>query len=262
MVSSKYKFSDDVFIELVKSSFSIREVCTKLGIAGSGGSYRTFHLRTERLKLDISHFTGQGYLKGKTHNWGKSIPLEEILIENSKKVLGHSLKKRIIKYGLLINECDECKLKNIWNNKPIVLQIDHINGNHFDHRLENLRLLCPNCHSQTLTFCSKNSRIIGPIYKKELVGKATVIPIIKELKKCSICSSEVKDYRAKYCVKCYRDHRSELQSHYVRKTKIEWPSVNELLERLKTTSYLQLGHELGISDNAIRKHLKYHKQKI
>ena len=66
-----------------------------------------------------------------------------------------SLKKRILRAGLLKNECYICGLKE-WLNKPIVLQLDHINGNNKDNRIENLRLLCPNCHSQTSTWCGKN----------------------------------------------------------------------------------------------------------
>jgi len=65
------------------------------------------------------------------------------------------LKARLLKENILENSCSNCKITT-WNNKPIVLHLDHINGIPKDHRLENLRLLCPNCHSQTDTWCGRN----------------------------------------------------------------------------------------------------------
>lgn len=67
---------------------------------------------------------------------------------------GH-LKSRLIKAGYKKNECEECNIKE-WNNKPLVCHLDHINGISNDHRLENLKMLCPNCHSQTPTYCGRN----------------------------------------------------------------------------------------------------------
>lgn len=66
------------------------------------------------------------------------------------------LRKRLIKEGYKENKCEKCGIDAIWNNEPLILQIDHKNGNNRDHRLKNLILLCPNCHSQTKTFGSKN----------------------------------------------------------------------------------------------------------
>lgn len=156
---TKYNVSDDEFIKAVSESFSIREALQKTEVSAAGGSYRVFHLRAKKLKIDTSHFTGKGHLKGKTHGWSKKVPLSDLLVENSGRVLSTKHKKRIIAEKLLENKCVHCDLKNVWNNKPIVLHIDHINGNHFDHRIENLRFLCPNCHSQTDTYCSKKVKI-------------------------------------------------------------------------------------------------------
>lgn len=87
-----------------------------------------------------------------------------MLVENSKTNRG-SLKKRLIKAGLLKTECYECKLGTVWNGKNLVLVIDHINGVHNDNRIENLRLLCPNCNSQTETFSGKNKKTyLGKFY--------------------------------------------------------------------------------------------------
>ena len=73
----KRKWTDEQLIEAVKRSV------TNIGVIPAGGSYKVFHNATKRLNLNTNHFTGQGHLKGKTHNWSPSIPLEDILIDGS-----------------------------------------------------------------------------------------------------------------------------------------------------------------------------------
>lgn len=80
----------------------------------------------------------------------------DILLSTKHKSRG-ILKKELFKQNLLKNECYECKLQPLWNNKPLIMHLDHINGINNDNRLENLRVLCPNCHSQTETYAGKNS---------------------------------------------------------------------------------------------------------
>jgi len=150
----KRKYTDQQFIDAVQSSQSISEVLSKLGLAMAGGSYKLFHLRVKNLNLDTSHFTGQAHLKGKTHNWNYKIPIEDILIDDSDYQT-RKLKVRLIKEDLIENVCAICGISS-WNQKPITLELHHINGKSNDHRLINLQLICPNCHSQTDTFRGKN----------------------------------------------------------------------------------------------------------
>jgi 5-methylcytosine-specific restriction endonuclease McrA len=154
--TNNYKISDDDFIAAVKSSISIRETLLKLGLVETGSAYRVFKNRIAAMNLDTSHLLGNGYLKDRTHNWTPSIPLEEILVKDSLYHNTNSLRKKLIRKGHLQNRCLECENGNTWNGKPITLQLDHINGDSSDNRLINLRILCPNCHSQTKTFAGRN----------------------------------------------------------------------------------------------------------
>ena len=116
-------------------------------------------------KKNCNHWRGkQGWRKGLTKETDERIkkisernitPLEKVMIENSTYYRGH-LKRRLLENRTLKNKCDICGLENIWNNKKIIMVLDHKNGIRNDHRLENLRMLCPNCNSQTDTFCGKN----------------------------------------------------------------------------------------------------------
>ena len=85
----------------------------------------------------------------------KKIPTNEILEGKHPYYQTLKLKKRLIKEGIKENRCDICNITE-WNNQPISMQLDHIDGNSHNHKLENLRMTCPNCHSQTETYCGKN----------------------------------------------------------------------------------------------------------
>lgn len=151
------KYTDNDLIDAVRSSISIRQVLQKLGKSlQGGGSYKQIQLDIARLYLDVSHFLGKGYLKGKSHNFSKKMELEKILVENSPYICNSSLKKRLLRENKLENICQICRMQPEWNKKELVLVFDHINGNNRDNRLENLRLVCPNCNSQLSTFSGRN----------------------------------------------------------------------------------------------------------
>ena len=149
------KYTEEEFVAAVQNNYSIRSVLTALGLKTSGGNYKLFYRRIQLLGLDTSHFTGQGHLKGKTHTWSVRKETAEILKENSSYTNFHHIKKRLVEEGLITYKCAICALRG-WLGKKISLHLDHINGINNDHRLENLRLLCPNCHSQTSTYAGKN----------------------------------------------------------------------------------------------------------
>ena len=91
--------------------------------------------------------------------YGVQFTLEDILDGKHPQYTTNKLKKRLIEGGVLDKVCVSCGITDEWNGKPIVLQLDHINGVNDDHALENLRLLCPNCHSQTDTWCGRNKAV-------------------------------------------------------------------------------------------------------
>ena len=152
----KRKYSKELLEGLVKNNFSISGILRDLGLKYSGGNHNHISKRIKEYGIDTSHFTGRGHLKGKNHNWTPKTPLEEILVEGST-YNRHCLKKRLLDLGLLKNKCSICGIVE-WNNKPLTMQIDHINGVSNDNRIENLRMVCPNCHSQTETFSGKKNK--------------------------------------------------------------------------------------------------------
>lgn len=158
-MSKKRCYTDKDLIEAVKSSLSIRCVLEKLGkCTQGGGSYNQIKTDLKRLGLDVSHFTGKGHLKGRAHNWATRTPLENILVCNSEYTNRTALKNRLLKEGLLKNECAVCNLKGEWNGKQLTMILDHVNGVNNDNRKENLRMICPNCNSQQATFAGRNMK--------------------------------------------------------------------------------------------------------
>lgn len=140
--------------EIVENAVSMSDVMRKLGYtANRGNSVKGLKRYFDECGIDYRRFTKENprccYRKG--------IPLDEILVKDSEYTNMTKLKSRVMDAGLLENKCSCCGLTD-WLGKPIVLQLDHINGDNRDNRLENLRLLCPNCHSQTETFCGKNRK--------------------------------------------------------------------------------------------------------
>lgn len=148
------KVSDDEVRAAVKVSFSVAQVLRELNLSEAGRQHANMRDRIRKLGLNMDHFGSQPRptILG---TQGRSIGIEHWLCRGVRRT---SLKKKLLKEGLLPNKCAICDIPPEWNGLLLVLQLDHIDGDNTNNLLDNLRLLCPNCHSQTDTFTSKNRR--------------------------------------------------------------------------------------------------------
>jgi len=136
------KLTDEMIMEAYEQKITQQEACAKHGV-----TVVTWWRRAKKLGLKWSDLPA--------HEGAKKLDLNEILNGEHPQYQTYKLKQRLINVGLKSNKCEECGVAE-WNGKQLNIQLDHINGNSHDHRLENLRMLCPNCHSQTETYSGKN----------------------------------------------------------------------------------------------------------
>lgn len=142
----------------VETSDCIAEVFRKLNLRPSGANYSGFKVACLHLNVSTAHFTPHKSSRSFVPSPTRKIPSSEIFIKNSQYPHRREIKRRLIAEGIVPNLCAICSLPPEWNGRPLVLQLDHINGIQNDNRTENLRLVCPNCHSQTPTFSGKNMK--------------------------------------------------------------------------------------------------------
>lgn len=155
MTNKIYEITDEQFVELVRNSTNISEVLFKLGYSVKGNSwgFSQVRRRMEALNLTPQQFKGKSALKTSDD---RLVNPENLLCKNSKHAR-NVLRRYILSNNLIPYRCAICGITH-WNNKALSLELDHINGINNDNRLENLRFLCPNCHSQTTTYGSRNQQ--------------------------------------------------------------------------------------------------------
>jgi hypothetical protein len=137
------KYTKELLEPVIALSKSWAEVCRKLNVTPSTGAQTHLTSRAKSFDISTTHFTGQGWAKGKSF---EKKPIEFYLKRNSS-TKSHSLKLRLIAAGIKEARCEICKLVE-WQGEKIPLELHHINEDHNDNRLENLAILCPNCHAQ------------------------------------------------------------------------------------------------------------------
>jgi len=174
-MSKRKKWTESQLINAVKSSTSIAQVLDKLKLKG-GGSHKLIKTTIKSLNLDTSHFTGQLWSKGKTALEDPRLTKKNIsnFFTKNSVISSTYIRKLVLKHNLIPYKC-QCGIEDMWQNYSISLQLDHIDGDRKNHELNNLRFLCPNCHSQTPTFCGKNKSACG-------TGKVSDDELINALK--------------------------------------------------------------------------------
>jgi hypothetical protein len=213
-------YTDQEIINAAKESISCAQLLCKLNLKPVGGNYATIKRKLAKLDIDCSHWTGQGWNKDKKlKNW------KDYTNTNSSK-------KHLIKE--LGHKCEKC-LISIWYDKPIPLEVHHINGDRTNNSLENLQLLCPNCHA-----CTENWR-----GRKNNTQEIENIGIKNDRKICKIKSEKRKFLNVK-----------QSKTQYISKTKITWPNKEELENMIKNQSMSSIAKLLGVSDNAVKSRAK------
>lgn len=155
MTNKIYELTDEQFVNLIKNCTNISEVLFKLNysIAGNSWAFSLVRRRMEELGLNTCDFKGKNAI---SKNCEREVNLDKLFSTNSKHTRA-VLRRYILKHNLIPYCCKICGCKE-WNGKTLSLELDHINGINNDNRLENLRFLCPNCHSQTTTYGSRNQQ--------------------------------------------------------------------------------------------------------
>ena len=144
-------YTKDELATAIANSFCWSDVCRALTVSVCTYNFKRLQGLCNIYKLPTDHFDIKATFKRNKRYWTH----EEIFTANSK---AHKsvLRDYIRRHNVLELKCVECGIEKEWNTKPIVLEIDHINGHSEDNRIENLRMLCPNCHSQTTTYRRRN----------------------------------------------------------------------------------------------------------
>lgn len=218
---NKYNWEKERIEEAVKISYNKCETLRNLGIPTVGNNIETLNKKIKEFDIDTSHFTGRHYIT----NDVAYVPYKEYE-NNERKIKTFSLKQKLFKEHLKEQKCEICGITE-WLGKPINLQLHHKDGNNQNNNLDNLMILCPNCHSQTDNYCGKANR------KKD------------KSKKCPECGKPILP-NSKYCPLCAASHRK----------KIELTKEQLIKDLEELGSKVAVAKKYGVSETTIRKRMK------
>ena len=216
--------------EIVLNCSTYADVLRKLDfINPAGSSYRCLKDKIKQFNISTSHMTHYS-------NGGFKIYSNEEMFIKGSKVAQSALRTRVKRNNLIPYKCAICGNTGEWNNKPLTLTLDHINGNRTDNRLENLRYLCPNCDRQQDTFGAKN---------KTRYYNFSTKSINKKVYRCDKCGKFISKGN-RLCMDCYQKLKAK-----------NIPPKEVIIEELKNfTTFVALGKKYNVSDNTVRKWCK------
>lgn len=230
-------FSKEELREAVNKFDTWREIISYLGIKDTHNKYVPYlKQRLDFYGIDYSSlYLNPIQRKGYSRNQYTKYKDEEIFVKNSKVSLS-TVRRAFKKRKDIIYKCAICDMPPIWQGKPLVLTMDHIDGDTTNNELSNLRWICPNCDRQLDTYAGRNK---SHDYKRAKKEKKDI---------CPICGGE-KERRANVCRKCADKQRST----YIKNTDKKRPTRDELKELIRNNSFSKLGKDFGISDNGIKR---------
>jgi hypothetical protein len=234
------RYSEDEARAAVESSFHYTEVLRKLGLRPAGGNHKTLrHWVDEVWKIPTDHFDPDRHLRLRART--RTQPLDEVLVEHST-YNRRTLKHRLYETGLKERRCELCGQGEIWRDQFMGLILDHINGVPDDNRLENLRIVCPNCNATLDTHCGRKNRIP------------------EEPRECPVCGGEfaAKFPAQRYCSRvCGRRSPGARDPHPERR-KVERPPYDRLMAELAESNWSRVAGRYGVSDKAVRKWVRWY----
>jgi len=241
--------SDDEFKKMVEDSNTLKEILEKLGLDTRGGNYRTLNKRLKRDNIDTTKMKENLY---KNRNVANPLKDEEIFCD-AGVCRTSTIRRRIVKKKIFEYKCSECNICE-WNGKELSLELDHIDGNPRNNCLKNLRFLCPNCHSQTVTWkCRKRKLKYNDDGTIEKFPNKTWAEKHPKNTKCKNCNNMISEKtKTGMCQDCY----------HLKRRKTERPSYEVLKKEIDGTNYCAVGRKYGVSDNAIRKWIKTYEKSI
>lgn len=226
---NKLYFTEEQVKNAVINSTSTKDFLIYLGMKVNNGNYRKAEEICRSYGFALPKHDSS--LNGGSLAKFNKLPDEVYFIDGVLRN-GQNIRTRLVKDHGVPDECSECGQLPFWNGKPLTLEVDHIDGNRFNNKLDNLRILCGHCHSQTPTY-SNNRGITTYNY----------------------CSCGVRIHKtAKNCKDC--NTKLFVEANIKRTSKTNYPPIPELLKEISESSFVAVAERLGVSDNAVRKHIE------